>query len=76
MLLGMGAKTKLVNKVDHLPEIVAGLNPVLQFRKDFPDLIFDGIRSFRICFELLEIGKQLAIDKFSQIITGKSLMVV
>ena len=58
MLLRLSAEPKFVDSFDNLAEIVAAVDLILGFAKNFTNLVFDGVWSRSPPFETLQIGKQ------------------
>ena len=47
MLFSLRTEAQLINQVDHLTQVVAALDLVLQLAENLADLVFDGIRAGR-----------------------------
>src|SRR6267143_1100997 len=72
VLLRLRAETQLVDVINDLAKVIPALNLVLNFSKDFPDLVFDRVRPSRALFETVQIGKKLLINEVAEVVAGKS----
>lgn len=76
VLFGASLELELVHKVDDFPEVITGLELVLELAEDLPDLVFDGVRAFGVLLELLEIWIELVIHELLEIVAGHGGKVV
>ena len=76
MLLRLAAEAQLVNVVDDLAEVVAGLNLVFDLAEDLADLVLDGVGAGGFGGELLEVREEVIIDEVGEVIAGHRLVVV
>src|SRR5436309_9770891 len=65
-----------VNVVDDLAQDVAALDLVLDLAEDFPDLVFDSVRSARLLLEAMQVRKELRVDEVAEVVAGQNLVVV
>jgi len=70
VLLGARLELELVDEVDDLAEVVAGLEPVLELAEDLADLVLDRIGAVGIGLKLLEIGIELVVDEVLEVVAG------
>ncbi len=62
---------------DHaLTEVIATGNLVLDLPEDFPDLVFDGVRSARLLLEAMEVGEEFLVDEVTEVVADERLVVV
>ena len=71
----LDTEAEFINTIDHFTQIVAALDTVLQFAKNLPDLIFDGVSLFGINLEFLEVRKEFMIDEIFQVIASSSIVI-
>jgi len=62
--------------VDNLAKVVAALNLVFDFAKDFADFVFDGVGAAGLLLEAVEIGKELDVDEVAKVIAGLRFVVI
>jgi hypothetical protein len=76
VLLGLRAEAQLVDQVDHVAQVVAALDLVLDLAEDLADLVFDGVRPAGALLEAGQVGEQLAVDEVAQVVAGHGGVVV
>ena len=76
MLFGLRAEVEFVDVVDDLAQVVAALDFVFNFPKDFADLVFDSVGPAGFLLETVQIGKELAVDEVAKVIAGLRFVVV
>ena len=76
MLFRLREETELVNRVNNVPQIIPTLNPVLNLRKNLPDLVLDGVWPAGLGLEALEIGEKLAVDEIEEVVAGEGVVVI
>lgn len=68
VLLGARLELELVDEVDDLAEVVAGLELVFELAEDLADLVLDRVGAVGVGLELLEIGIELMVDKLLEVV--------
>ena len=76
MLLGLRAEVEFVNVVNDFAQVVAALDLVLYLTEDFADFVFYGVRTAGLLLEAVQVGKELLVDEFSEVITDQRLVVI
>lgn len=67
---------QFVYMVDNLSQVIAALDLVLYLPEDLSDLLFDGVGTAGLLFELLEIGEELLIDEIPEVIAGLCVVMI
>jgi hypothetical protein len=62
--------------INDLAKVVAALNLVLNFSKDFPDLVFDCVRPSRALLETVQIREKLLVNKVAEVVAGESFVMI
>jgi hypothetical protein len=76
VLLLLAAEAKLVDVVDDLAQVRAGLDLVFDLAEDLADLVLDREGPGGLFLELAEVGEQLVVDKFDQVFASNRLLVI
>jgi hypothetical protein len=76
VLLGLRAEAKRVDVVDDLAQVVAAGDFVFDLAEDFPDFVFDGVRSGGLLREAVQVGEEFPIDEVAEVVAGRRPVVV
>ena len=62
--------------IDDVAQIVAARNLVFDLPEDLADFVFDGVRPAGPLLEPMQVGKKLAADEVSKVVTALGLVVI
>jgi len=65
VFLGLRAKAQAIDDLQHFAQVVTALNAVFQLAEYLADLVLDGVRTFGLLLEAMQVGKQLGINGYS-----------
>src|SRR5579883_362812 len=71
-----GREAQPIDEFERIAQIVAALESVPDLAKNFPDLVFDGIRVGRALFKTFEIRAEIVVDAGDEIIARQRFAVV
>ena len=67
---------QLVHRLDHVAQVVAALDLVLDLAEDFTNLVFDGVGPAGALLEARQVGEELGVDEVAQVVAGHRRVVV
>jgi hypothetical protein len=70
------AEAQLIDQFQGITQRIAAAEFVFDLGENFADLVFDGVRAFGAAAKTLQIGKQLVVDIFYEIVAGQRLVVI
>ena len=76
VLFSVRAEAQLVHALDHVAQVVAGLDLVLDLAKDLANLVLQRLRAAGLGLEAVQVREQLAVDEGDQVVAGHRLVVV
>jgi hypothetical protein len=76
VLLLLRAEAQTVDQFQRVAQRIAAAEFVFDLAEDLADLVFDSVGAFGARPETFEVGKQLVIDIFDEVVAGQRLVVV
>ena len=69
-------KLRLIDQFQRIAQRIAAAELVFDLAENFADLVFDCVGAFGAGPEAFQIGKQLVVDIFDEIVAGQRLVVI
>ncbi|HEY4930912.1 MAG TPA: hypothetical protein VII23_05010 [Terriglobales bacterium] len=76
MLLFLRLEAELVDVLDDVAQVVAGLDLVFDLAEDFADFVLDGVGAGGLLLEAVQVRKELLVDEVAEIVADQALVVV
>ena len=76
MLLFLRLETELVDVLDDVAQVVAGLDLVFDLAEDFADFVLDGVGAGGLLLEAVQVGEEFLVDEVAEVVADQTLVVV